>query len=140
MRVWICFVVLVACGNEQDPELLDRLARIEERVARLEARASEQASTNVPVPNPTPAPVPARPMPTAQLLGALVQAEQQGDTAAAQSLRTQLQRSGSNEIGNLLIRGDCPGAQQLYEQLVSAEAESTATQHFTTDWCPLPSE
>jgi serine/threonine-protein kinase len=58
--------------------------------------------------------------------------------AGAVALRTGIERKGSNMVGNLLQRGDCPGAQALFRQLRTVGADGASRQHFSPDWCPRP--
>ena len=41
-------------------------------------------------------------------------------------------------VGNLLQRGDCPGAQALYRELRTVGADGASRQQFSPDWCPRP--
>ncbi len=58
--------------------------------------------------------------------------------SAVRSLKNDIARQGSNQIGNLMLRGNCRGAQQLYRQLNRVGAARQSRQHFTGDWCPRP--
>ena len=48
------------------------------------------------------------------------------------------ERRGSNQVGNLLQRGDCRGAQARFRELRAAGVEGSARDHFSADWCPCP--
>ena len=58
--------------------------------------------------------------------------------AGAVALRASIERKGSNMVGNLLQRGDCPGAQALYRELRTVGADGASRQQFSPDWCPRP--
>jgi hypothetical protein len=58
--------------------------------------------------------------------------------AGAGALRTSIERKGSNMVGNLLQRGDCPGAQNLFRQLRTVGAEGRSRDQFSPDWCARP--
>lgn len=58
--------------------------------------------------------------------------------AAVRRFKNELGQRGSNQIGNLMLRGNCRGAQQLYRQLNRVGAARQSRQHFSGDWCPQP--
>jgi len=58
--------------------------------------------------------------------------------APSDALRARIARKGTNMVGNLLQRGDCAGAQDLFRQLRTVNAESGSRDQFSPDWCRCP--
>ncbi len=60
------------------------------------------------------------------------------NNSALRGLRRNIGQRGSVQVGNLMLRGNCAGAQQLYRQLRGVRAQRQSNQHFTGDWCSRP--